>query len=151
MTKIKKVKNPTTFEGLPLYDAAEDIGLVINKKDVSESKKKDPANCAAALAGRREFKADVRVYMSRMYVKDEKNKRWIRFVTPESASREITAFDRGASFEPGEYRFTAPSRGQQLGYQREKGSSNIVNKKIRKKIAHHRTANVRISAKDKVK
>ena len=71
MTKVRKSHKKLMFEGLPLVDAAQDVAIVITKKDATESKKKDPASCAAALAGRREFKTDVRVYMTRMYVKDE--------------------------------------------------------------------------------
>lgn len=148
MTKTRKPRKPTTFEGLPLVDAAEDVAIVINKHDTTTSKKKDPANCAAALAGRREFKTDVRVYMSRIYVKDQKKKRWIRFVTPTSISKEITAFDRGAAFEPGEYVFKAPSSSQHLGYKTKIDPRGPH--KTKKRGPYHHTANVRLHAKDKV-
>ncbi len=148
MTKVRKPRKPTTFEGLPLVDAAEDVALVINKHDVTTSKKKDPASCAAALAGRREFKTDVRVYMSRMYVKDAKKKRWIRFITPMSITKEIISFDRGASFEPGEYTMKAPVMSQSLGY--KAGGHSTETGKGKKRAKAHISAHVRVHASEKV-
>jgi hypothetical protein len=130
-----------TFEGLPVIDAIKDVDLVITKRDTTESKKKDPANCAAALAGRREFKADVRVHITRTYVKDVKNKRWIKFVTPERIQKEIISFDRGASFEPGEYTLKAPFPSMKKGY-----SPNYSNKTSGRGIKHRLTANIREQA-----
>ena len=137
-------KRAATYEGLPLVDANEDVSLVITRNDSNQSKKKDPGNCAAALAGRREFKTEVRVYMSRMYVKDKSKKRWVRYLVPSSVSREITSFDRGAGFEPGEYVFKAPSPAQRLGY-KPIGGNKARTGKGRK--PHHQTANVRINAR----
>lgn len=147
MTKVKKNHKVTTFEGLPLVDAAEDVALAISKHDTTTSRKKDPSSCAAALAGRREFHTDVRVYMSRMYVLDKKNKRWIRFVTPMSVQKEIVSFDRGATFEPGEYVFKAPQKTQVLGHERRGGEDTRTGKKKR---AHRMTANVRVNAHEKM-
>lgn len=135
------------FEGLPVVDAVEDVSIVITPTDVKNSKVKNPGECAAALAGRRELHREVRVFVSRMYVKDKTSsgqERWIRFVTPENISREIVSFDRGASFEPGEYSFKAPSKASQLGAP-NRGSSNTG------KGTKHRprkvTANIRENAK----
>lgn len=151
MTKTRKRTNkPTTFEGLPLVDAAEDVSIVINKRDVSESKKKDPGNCAAALAGRRELNTDVRVYMTRVYVKDKAKKQWVRFITPMSIQKEIVSFDRGSNFEPGEYQFKAPSPSASLGYV-YKGTGSGPKTGAPKKRPVHTTANVRISAKRDMK
>lgn len=147
--KRSEVKSPkqTKFEGLPLVDATEDIALVIKPQDIEKSIKKDPNNCAAALAGRRELHTDVRVYLSRTYVKDEKKQRWIRFFTPMSINKEITAFDRGATFEPGEYVLKVPSEAHRLGVER-RGGTNKKNPKKRKYLRS--TAHVRINAKDKI-
>ena len=111
--KTKKTRKTRTFEGLPVVDAKDDIVLNVSKHDVQISKKKDPAHCAAAEAGKRELKCEVKVYLSRMYVKT--GKQWVRYVTPSNVSREIVSFDRGNQFEPGSYVFKAASISQRLG------------------------------------
>lgn len=140
----KKDKRRIMFEGLPVVDAAQDATVTITKADVANSKRKNPGACAAALAGERRFHKPVKVFLSRMYVKD--NKQWVRFVTPGNIAREIVSFDRTPSggFEPGEYTFKAPSPGQRLGtyiHRRPK------EEKTRNRAPRHVTANVRVSAK----
>lgn len=96
------------LEGLPVIDA--DHGLVIEIKknpDITGASKADPGNCAAARALERTLGSEARVFLTRTYVRV--GKVWQRFVTPEAISREITAFDRGAKFEPGEYVLNPPS------------------------------------------
>ena len=66
-------------------------------------------------------------------------------MTPLSVQKEITSFDRGASFEPGEYTFKAPPPSSRLGYARGQGSQTHGD---RKQKAKHMTANVRLSAKE---
>src|SRR5258705_232007 len=104
--KRRMKRKDQLFEGLPLVDADNDIELHIKPIDIKNSRKNDAANCAAAKAGQRELKRDIRVFISRTYIKNKKH--WVRFITPPSISREITSFDRGASFEPGEYTLKAP-------------------------------------------
>ncbi len=88
--------------GKPVRNAKKPIVLVITSDDVKKGATRDPASCAAALACKRQMNAaEARVHTGRTYVriKDE----WIRFNTPVSLQKEIVAFDRGGSFEPGEY------------------------------------------------
>lgn len=115
-----KTKKQRTYLGLPVVDAPEGKGitLTVTKADVNGSTKSDPANCAAARAGQRELKREVHVFLSRAYVKDTDKKRWVRYITPEAASREIISFDRGSSFVPGEYTFKAATKWQKLGMER---------------------------------
>ncbi|SRR5260221_10479305 len=142
MSKRKRQSKPRTFEGLQVVDGAKSFKLSISKDDIKNSKKNDPANCAAARACQRKFHKEARVFLTRTYIKD-KNK-WIRFVTPVSVGREITAFDRGAAFEPGEYQLNAVSPSQQLGQTR--GRTKHTNTGENKK-PHHITVNVRPSPK----
>jgi hypothetical protein len=107
------------YKGLPLVDAAEDLQIEIKKGDINTARQKDPANCAAANAAKRVLHTEVEVHVSRIYVKDKN--RWVRFITPESISREIISFDRGAIFEPGEYTFKAPTKGNRLGHYKHEG------------------------------
>lgn len=142
MKVSKKTKKIRMFDGLPVIDADEDIILNVTKQDILNSKKKDPNNCAAAKAGKREFHRDVKVFLSRMYVKEGKH--WIKYLTPTNAAREITSFDRGSNFEPGEYIFKAATPGQRLGYHSGKNHEKTGTGRGRK---IHVTANVRISAR----
>src|SRR5713101_3983749 len=98
-----KNRKISTYKGLPLIDAEEDLSIEVFKSDVSKSKKNDPSNCAAAIASQRMLKTDIEVHISRTYVLDLKKKAWIRFMTPEAIGREITSFDRSSIFEPGDY------------------------------------------------
>ena len=134
-------KHKRLLDGLPVVDAVNDISIIVTKADIQNSKKKNPDECAAAQAGKRELHREVKVFMSRMYVKDVKNKQWIRFLTPHNVSREITSFDRGSSFEPGEYTFKAASAGQKLGTYHGKST-----KKREGKRKIHITQNVRVRA-----
>ncbi len=137
---MKKTRKIRTFEGLPVVDAKHSIYLEVKPIDVKNANKKSPNSCAAAKAGQRELNTDVRVFLTRTYVKQ--NNKWVRFMTPESASREIISFDRGASFEPGEYKFNPLPPTERLGAYRGKSNKKEVNsdRRIRKQ---HATGNVR--------
>lgn len=142
---MKKTRKIRTFEGLPVVDAKHDIVVnVTAAADVKGSHKKNPNSCAAAVAGKRELRKDVRVFLSRMYVKEKKH--WVRYVTSNNAAREIVSFDRGSAFEPGKYKFKAASEGQQLGYKKS-NNHNSTGKGLKRE--HHMTTNVRISAKER--
>ena len=81
-----------------------------------------------------------KVYLTRTYVKV--GKVWARFITPESISREITAFDRGAQFEPGEYKLNPPPKTMRLDYKKKPtGPKKTRNGKSTK--PRHVTASVR--------
>lgn len=103
------------LEGLPVVDAERGLELHVQKRDVNRMQRKNPARCALAACAERIYKSEARVYMSRAYVKSADGTHWLRYTVPASAQREITAFDRGASFEPGSYRLGAPSPTARLG------------------------------------
>jgi len=132
------------IEGLPVVDAGKKMKLRITRADVSGAKKSDPANCAAARAISRELKVDARVHMTRTYIKmGPKNKqKWVRFITPQAISREITAFDRGAQFEPGDYTLIPAPPSNQLGMHKVTGEHSH-HKTTGEKRPHHVTASVR--------
>jgi len=127
------------FNGLPVKDATKNLEIEIEKVDAVGSRKKDPHNCAAARAIKREYKCkDVAVFSSKTYVLE--NDHYVRYITPESITREIVAFDRGSEFEPGSYKLRKPGPTEKLGSPRtpsnkKKGSG------VRNRI--HVTANIR--------
>jgi hypothetical protein len=136
MRKKAKIR---MYEGLPVVDADESIMLHILPEDVKGSRKADPANCAAARACKRELKKEAKVYKTRIYIKNKNS--WTRYITPMSITKEIVAFDRGASFEPGEYTVKAVPQSARLGYHRGKSTEKSGLKKNKK--PYHITANVR--------
>lgn len=111
--KNKKYK-PRLMDGLLVKDAANPLMIHIKQCDITGSKKADASNCAAARALKREVGSEAKVFMTRTYVKV--GKVWARFVTPESITREIVSFDRGAQFEPGEYVLKPPSKTERLDH-----------------------------------
>jgi hypothetical protein len=128
------------LEGLPVVDAKAGLLIQIKKCDILGSTKADPNNCAAARALRREYGSEARVYLTRTYVKT--GKVWGRFITPASIAREIVAFDRGASFEPGEYVLNPPPKTLRLDYKKKPtGPKKDKNGKSNK--PRHVTASVR--------
>lgn len=138
----KKSIQPT-YKGLPLIDATKDLEICVTKSDVSRSRKNDPSNCAAANSLKRVLETEVEVHISRTYVKE--GKKWVRYITPQSVQREITSFDRGSSFEPGEYNLKAPSKACRLGSSRSTGER--TGEGTSNKPKYHITANIRESAK----
>lgn len=140
MTKKRYKKKITLYKGLPIIDSDNDLEINITKNDVLRAKRNEPANCAAAIATKRILGKDVEVHISRTYVKS--NKKWIRYLTPESIAREIVSFDRAGIFDPGNYIFKTPTISQRLGNPRS--GHQISGKKNRKQ---HSTNNIRESAK----
>lgn len=89
-----------TIDGLPVVDAKRPLRLHITKADVTMAKPKDPANCAIAVACRRELKViEARVHLSRIYIRTN-NKTWHRHTATDALRNEIIALDRGGRFIP---------------------------------------------------
>lgn len=113
------------INGLPVVDATKPLNLVITKRDVSLGATKDPGACAAARSLCRLPEIDeARVHLGRTYIKS--GKKWIRYETPKAVRTEIVAFDRGGSFEPGEYIFGAIRPSHRNG--RQQGSTKSQTK-----------------------
>lgn len=141
----KRQRKPYTIEGLPVVDAKHDLHIQIQPNDVKQSKKADPANCAAAVACRRKFKTEVRVYLTKTFIKERKH--WVRYSTPQAISREIVSFDRSSIFEPGDYKLNRPAPAARLGMRKPTGPKETSGKP---RHYHHITKNVR-SYKDQSK
>ena len=99
-------------------DADEDLLINVTNGDYKTSTKKNHADCALAVATKRqEHAAKVIVSSSTAYV--IKGNDAIRYKVPESASREVVSFDRGAEFCAGDYKLKMPPKSMRLGQQRE--------------------------------
>lgn len=137
MTKKRKVTY-SKYEGLSVVDANKPIILHITESDIKNSDKKSPGNCAAARAGKRELKKEVRVFLTRTYVKEKNH--WVRYTNPESVTREIISFDRGSTFEPGEYKINPAPASERLGAYKVTGKKKHTGtpRQIHKVTAHVR-------------
>lgn len=142
-------QKPKLLIGVQLHDAATDLILHIRAVDVAKAEAKDPLNCAAARALKRQLKAsEACVMRARTYVNvgTKRDPTWLRFLTPESLSREIVAIDRGGKFMPDSYKLKAPTRSQKLGQHRSgsgSGSSRKRRKHLDEPLHRHVTANIR--------
>lgn len=134
----KQVKR-RLIEGLPVVDAKRGLKIEITKNDVRNSKKGDTTHCAAAVACKRQYKKEVRVYLTKTYIKTGNH--WTRFMTPESISREIIASDRGSNFIPGVYKLNAPTKHERLGM--HKGYNHKETGTGKPRQVHHMTKEVR--------
>ena len=130
-------------------DADESIVLEVTKKDSSDAKTKDHNHCAMAMACKRKFQArGVIVTIGNAYV--IKGEGAIRFLLPESVSREIVSFDRKAGFAEGQYKLSAPWKSQRLGSRAGRKRNDPEertkpeNEKSRAKKFHHYTDNIRV-------
>ena len=131
-------------------DADDDLLINVTEKDYQTSVKKDHAGCALAVATKRqEHAAKVIVSASTAYV--IRGDEAVRYLVPESASREVVSFDRGAEFCAGDYKLKAvPPSGRlgkyraqddRVGYRRKTGA-------LPKRFMHH-TAKIREGLKTK--
>ncbi len=86
---------------IDVIDATKKLTIRITEEDVKKGGLKNAKACAAARAIKRigHFK-NARVHISRTYVQNKAGD-WVRYTTPAALRREIVAFDRGGSFEPG--------------------------------------------------
>jgi hypothetical protein len=105
--------------GKKVVDAKRPVKIVITERDTKDGDNKNPSSCAAALAAKRDVPdcISARVHIGRVYI--EHRDKWVRYMTPESLRTEIVAFDRGGSFQPGDYVLKAPSPTETIEGKRE--------------------------------
>ncbi len=91
------------IDGQEVVNAATGLRLTVTSADIAKGAPKNPNACALALAAVRQIKGATaaRVHLSCIYV--NVHRQWKRWRTPEYATRDIVAFDRGGRFVPGEY------------------------------------------------
>lgn len=95
--------------GKKVVDAKRPAKIIVTKRDTEVGDNKNPSSCAAALAAKRDIPECLssRVHIGRVYI--EHKDKWVRYMTPRSLRTEIVAFDRGGSFQPGEYELRPPA------------------------------------------
>lgn len=102
------------IQGKAVKDANKELLVTITPQDVKAGAAKNATSCAAAQALVRQGICDeAKVHVNRTYIK--KAGKWLRFKTPPALRSEIVAFDRGGSFEPGDYKLMPMSPSQRRG------------------------------------
>ncbi len=124
-------------------DAAKELKIEVTEKDCLSRKVKSHTECALALACKREYGLDgIIIAMRVAYM--VKGTEAVRFGLGESIAREITAFDRKGSFEPGEYKLLKPthrigdpaSSGTRNGYKKGKSGRAVRYRHITEDVRH---------------
>lgn len=121
-------------------DAKDSIDIEVTPADIRSSATKDHNSCAVATACKRAMHLDG-VIVSRSMAYLVKGGVATRYHVPARVTREVVAFDRGGSFEPGEYRLNRPDEHIALGHNRERGKPTPGSTK--KHRPHQLTANIR--------
>ena len=131
------------INGKRVVDATRKVTIHVTERDVANGNTRDPAGCAAALACMRDLKATkARVHLGRTYV--ELDDKWLRFRTPQSIRSEVVSFDRGGTFETGDFTFSPLSPGNRATGKRKGGKDQPRKRKIKiARRAYHITTGVR--------
>ncbi len=131
---------------LKMVDAKKPLMITVGACDVRKAKQKDGQNCAFACAAKRTLGAKA-AYFFRSMAWLEFDKKIVRYMLPQSMQKEIVAFDRSKSFEPGEFQLKAPSKSETMvavkaRSKKRPGRHQPASGKIKRKFVH-RTQNVR--------
>ena len=130
-------------------DANRNAKIEVTKSDETNSKKKSHKTCAMAVACKRKFHLDgVIISVKRAYL--IKGNRARRFNLPESVSREVTSFDRGGGFEPGEYELAKIPKNSALGKKVSKANGKESAHTSNEPKHIHKTGGIRISLGSKM-
>lgn len=130
-------------------DADDDLVVEVTAQDVKHSSKKDHIRCAMAVATQRQLHSTGMIVSPSMaYVVTKKHA--VRFRLPEAIRKEIVSFDRGAGFEPGQYKLEKPPKSARLGSRSERTESKSKNHSSSgKKRFVHLTQGLRTSIRSK--
>jgi hypothetical protein len=125
------------LDGTNVRDAVRSCVLKINKADAN-SGQGNPATCAAAKAACRvAHVVEARIYRTRSYLLVENTsggRCWVRYGTPGALRIELIAFDRGGTFDPGEYVLETLPDNKHIGQERH---SKPAGPKRKKRAAPH--------------
>ena len=128
-------------------DAKRNASIEVTLKDATSRGVKNHKECAMAVACKRKFKVDG-VIISRSVAYLIKGSHAQRFHLPESVSREVVSFDRGAGFAPGKYELAAVSPANILGSRDERKPRTRKRNPLSPKRFQHITTDVRVSLRD---
>ena len=124
-----------------VVDANKGLTIEVTKRDVNSAQVRNHSTCAMAVACKREMQAEGMIVSTNIaYV--IKNNTATRYRVPESVSREVVAFDRGAEFSTGTYHLRVPV--DKLGAHKNGAGSHAKTPTKKKAIVHrHKTDDIR--------
>lgn len=122
-------------------DATKAVRIEVTKADVRTSAVKSHKGCAMAVACKRKMHLDG-VVISRSIAYLVKENLATRYEVPAALAREVVAFDRGGSFETGEYQLKKPHAYIAMGTSRKTGKRDGSKPA---QSPRHVTANIRTS------
>lgn len=122
-------------------DATKAVVVEVTAQDNNNADVKNHLTCALAIASKRVLNADgVIIGLTTSWV--IKGRVAIRYHNAETATREITSFDRNAGFDTGSYLLSPAAPGARLGSVRSSNPNRRGNGN-RKRLFRHFTRNVR--------
>jgi hypothetical protein len=127
-------------------DATENSFIEVTAKDASSKAVRDHGACVMAVACKRKLNLDG-VIIARSVAYLIKDGKATRYKLPQSVSREIVSFDRGAGFEIGKYQLDKIRPSQKLGARHERANDERENHQAQGKAKtpkfKHITTNIR--------
>jgi hypothetical protein len=121
-----------------VVDAKHPLTIEVTDADRAAGQGKDPKACALARACGRTWDGAI-IGLKTIYL--IKGHRAVRFMTPESISREIVSFDRNQDFAAGTYRLRPPGGSLRLGHHQKWGNHSYTGSQTGR--TQHRTVRVR--------
>jgi hypothetical protein len=125
-----------------VQDAKEALAIEVTASDEHKSKRRNHEECAMAVACKRAYHADG-VLIARSVAYLVKGTLAVRFLIPETVSREITSFDRGGPFKPGWYQLSRPPERSTLAYKKKHAQQPDGKTDPKKKRKYHLTTGIR--------
>lgn len=135
-------------KSLKIVDAKSNLVLVLEAGDIKKGTLKSPGTCAFACAAKRQMPGVQNAYFFRSTAWIETTKKMIRYILPGSMQKEIVAFDRGGSMDPGTYTLVKPQKSHTLGRVRQRNAKRTGRHEtgagtIKRKVVFHSTGNIR--------
>jgi hypothetical protein len=137
------------IKGKKVVNATRPLTLHITKNDVRRGQVRSPEACAAAVSAMRECPGalSAHVHLGRTYI--EYDKSYVRYHTPPRLRTEIISFDRGHSFEEGEYVLGKIPPSKSTGMRQGGPSKTSRNRSMRVRRPYHFVQGVRAHAPKK--
>lgn len=117
-------------------DSKKSLTVEVTSKDCASRAVKNHKECALAVACKKIADGAIICVKTAYLINGDKA---VRYSMPETISREITAFDRSAPFEPGIYHLASVPPSSRLGAQRKPGGKTGNGKQAH----YHKTENIR--------
>jgi len=103
-----------------VIDGKDHLQIDVTPRDTASKAVKNHSSCALAVACKRAMELDGAI-IARSVAYLVKGNQAVRYSMQDSTTREIVAFDRGATFEPGKYQLKDPRESAKIGARADRG------------------------------